>query len=1024
MPIGPAVGLEGGGVCAEENSTNQAAANGAPAVPSRPPPPPPPRISTCIHGRPMPPNPTTADVPATDRSRPWWSSWNRKYVLLCGTCGASAMLLGCFYLVIYFILRSYTSSLHYFETIPTYVPATVLIVTGLIILCFIRRKNRFSYLIKISGCLCLVCAVLCVVVTVTTTVLHMNRLQTLQECEFFPHSRSCTCTPYQAVIDPTQEVRYVFVLMSSSISCDVIHGPLYSCLRALFGLSVIGILVSIFSCMLVYQLLTHEKKKMYWEQLENRRRLLYRRGVPAPANCQCCDEYGFVPPSELYPWGVWDAMDDRYWGGGQFYSPSGEESSNASRSVLLGASTTPQGQGPIWLPWGPPGAWGAQAPPTTSHQHLQQQGQLIGEGQQDPQGENLQVVSEEPRPHLTGVLLRPFIPRGLEGRLGFRRQHPPSHAASRGHRPLSDPGVMLPRYPPPFSEAYLPPMAYQEAFPRYMWGPPPPYSQPTSSENIAVLQSSPHHHPISPNNPILLQGMMPPSMHHSPAHRPATLADLMNSPSSPTSNTLSSPSDDSEIVSSPVHAQRPTRDRHKIGTHEPGGGGVLGGSSSLPSRHRAMRRLPFGGHVKSLGDVTEHKHDEPLEVLFCDGSEMKPLDTFHSDNNVQNIDDFHSKHIKSLSDPKVIYNNLKMEQESELYFADVSSCVSIRQDGDETLYYSEPTSSASQMTPSPSDKELADAVINHTYEQVREKDDDSSHHASDDTMIVHTSSSNHSLSGTAETENTYSIVSPNTEDLSSTSPMVTDTDAYSCYTPVTPASTGPLSTTPMNQNLAVHPLHQHFPLHPLHPLHHLQHQQAGSGRGTQVNDNELLTHTTGMTRDLHHPLGGDNESEHCYETLPGENNLVHSSSANVVPPTSHTTTSSVDGHTVSCHPSQDNSDLNGNMTLTEAIVHMNPSITESSPNLSSTTTTRLSRANLSLPLRQIVSSSNSQIESSQFEVTPTPDTEMVSLEHTRNGGSRRASERTSYHSSEPNTPSERRIHSVQDLLYTLKSVNV
>jgi hypothetical protein len=37
--------------------------------------------------------------------------------------------------------------------------------------------------------------------------------------------------------------------------CDVIHGVLYSCLRALFGLSVIGILVCIFSCMLVYQLL-------------------------------------------------------------------------------------------------------------------------------------------------------------------------------------------------------------------------------------------------------------------------------------------------------------------------------------------------------------------------------------------------------------------------------------------------------------------------------------------------------------------------------------------------------------------------------------------------------------------------------------------------------------------------------------------------------------------------------------------------------------------------------------------------
>ncbi|XP_069988630.1 uncharacterized protein [Penaeus vannamei] len=155
-----------------------------------------------------------------DRSRPWWKSWNRKYVLLCGTCGSSAVLLGTLYLTIYFVLRSYTSSLQYFQTIPTYVPAAVLILTGLLVLCFIRRKNRFSYLIKLSGCLCLVCAVLCVVVTVTTTVLHMNRLQTLQECEFFPHSQSCTCTPYTGVLDPTQDGRYKFISLRISITYD------------------------------------------------------------------------------------------------------------------------------------------------------------------------------------------------------------------------------------------------------------------------------------------------------------------------------------------------------------------------------------------------------------------------------------------------------------------------------------------------------------------------------------------------------------------------------------------------------------------------------------------------------------------------------------------------------------------------------------------------------------------------------------------------------------------------------------
>ena len=44
-------------------------------------------------------------------------------------------------------------------------------------------------------------------------------------------------------------------MFAAAPSCEVIHGTIYTCLRAMFGLSVIGILVSIFSCMLVYQIL-------------------------------------------------------------------------------------------------------------------------------------------------------------------------------------------------------------------------------------------------------------------------------------------------------------------------------------------------------------------------------------------------------------------------------------------------------------------------------------------------------------------------------------------------------------------------------------------------------------------------------------------------------------------------------------------------------------------------------------------------------------------------------------------------
>ena len=42
---------------------------------------------------------------------------------------------------------------------------------------------------------------------------------------------------------------------------------------------------------------------------------------------------------------------------------------------------------------------------------------------------------------------------------------------------------LLPPYAPPtFPESF---MAYPDSFPGYLWGPPPPYSQPASTENVA-----------------------------------------------------------------------------------------------------------------------------------------------------------------------------------------------------------------------------------------------------------------------------------------------------------------------------------------------------------------------------------------------------------------------------------------------------------------------------------------------------------------------------------------------------------
>ena len=94
---------------------------------------------------------------------------SKKYVLLCAACGGLAVVLGSLFAVLYVVLRSYTSSLHYFETVPSYVASvsvglrccssfcdvlfivlccSQLILTGLLMLCFGWRRNRFGYLVS------------------------------------------------------------------------------------------------------------------------------------------------------------------------------------------------------------------------------------------------------------------------------------------------------------------------------------------------------------------------------------------------------------------------------------------------------------------------------------------------------------------------------------------------------------------------------------------------------------------------------------------------------------------------------------------------------------------------------------------------------------------------------------------------------------------------------------------------------------------------------------------------------------
>lgn len=325
-----------------------------PALPPRPPPRP--RFDSSLGSR------------YRNRNANPTSGESKKYVFCCTVCGGLVTILGSLFLTVYFLLRSLTSTLNYFETIPSFVPATMLILTGILVMILSKRKYRNNYLIKVCGLCCLICALTCVLVTITTTVIHMNRLQSLRECVYTKKTRTCTCYSVllEAQSNADEGMRFVF---DSTPDCEVIHGELYTCLRTMFGISVTGILVCIFSCMLMYQLLSHEKKKMYWEQLELRCRSFYQQHTNPPSSahgsvreppmpstiyCSCCEECRYPPlpmGPQVYPWDAHNPTE-RFWNPGRmgnFYSPNPGDMPPAD--ILPNRSRTALGWNWRRLPW-------------------------------------------------------------------------------------------------------------------------------------------------------------------------------------------------------------------------------------------------------------------------------------------------------------------------------------------------------------------------------------------------------------------------------------------------------------------------------------------------------------------------------------------------------------------------------------------------------------------------------------------------------------------------------------------------
>ncbi|XP_015836932.1 uncharacterized protein LOC658369 isoform X2 [Tribolium castaneum] len=548
----------------------------------------------------------------------------RKYVFWCCACGGLATILGTMFLAVYFLLRSYTSTLGYFETIPTFVPATMLILTGLCVMSLARRKNRYSYLIKVCGLCCLVCALTCVLVTITTTVIHMNRLQTLRECVYTQKTRTCICYSVllESHVHADDEIKFVF---NSTPDCEVIHGALYSCLRAMFGLSVSGILVCIFSCMLVYQLLSHEKKKMYWEQLELRCRSFYQQHASGPTSthgsvrgppitpstyCSCCEECRYPPlpiGPQVYPWDSHHPTD-RFWTPGRvgnFYSP------NPGEDGLPGdTSTRDRTSGWSWrrLPW-------TRTNNQTENPRDNSLTYQVGSSSADSQ-------------------------YGFSSRTGENVPQDPNTGSTGSYSVLDN--------RPPIGGVYV-------------WGPPPPYSNPNSPARRPLQSPARYHHihhhlhesHCQMNEENQFRGSRRTRLHCKDNYENTTEAEVQQ-PNDNGESTDSSSCVDRISHTLPVRKMKKKTDM-----------------ASVKSTNQTNSRT-------NVQNVFAQNKDEPKNE---DEDKPKPECRFLP--RLQGVENAAFQKQETPQKPET--------SESEVYFADVSSCcnISVRNDGQDSSLYDE-----------------------------------------------------------------------------------------------------------------------------------------------------------------------------------------------------------------------------------------------------------------------------------------------------------------------------------------------
>jgi hypothetical protein len=272
---------------------------------------------------------------------------------------------------------------------------------------------------------------------------------------------------------------------------------------------------------------SHERKKKYWEQLELRCRHLYRRPphcattsnsaimmTPASAvasqcgYCSTADDparyyNAMMHPPELCPGGLWAPAtsivasetnmpaDACYWNpsmlsnsvGGNFYSPNPETSHSLSSNNLdeveaenggrLRSSMSRSFRN--WFPW-------------------------LSNRIASMNSVNNPTAAASSVEASAGVQMRPSRPpvnlmwrhSNPDSHYGFRVAQPQNGGYHRGHGGL---GYMTSSGTTPADLSHYAAIP-SDHLPRYLWGPPPPYSQPPSIENIREAAEA-----ITPSNP-------------------------------------------------------------------------------------------------------------------------------------------------------------------------------------------------------------------------------------------------------------------------------------------------------------------------------------------------------------------------------------------------------------------------------------------------------------------------------------------------------------------------------------------